>query len=178
MARRIASRSSSGSILSPDPSKRSSSMPRSSASVSADRKKWRSKSSSKIRRSSWDFAIVAARDSRKSRWSVQLTSSRAAKASRISEVPTATPSARSSSKKASRLPAVPATTSAPGRARRSEAARDAVALELHRDALGDQVDVGAVLDQDAHRLLEGLAVDVVSADQEQRACPVDRLGDR
>src|SRR5512144_393783 len=137
-------------------------MPRSSASDSAARKKWRSKSSSKTLRSSWDFAIVAASDSRKSRWSLQLTSSRAAKASRISEVPTATPSERRSSKKASRLAAVV----------------DIGLSELHRDALGDQVDVGAVLDQDAHRALEGLAVDVVGADQEQGSRPVDRLGDR
>ena len=93
-------------MRSPEPSKRSSSIPFSIASVSAARKKCRSKSSSKIRRSSWDLAMVAASDSRKSRWSVQLTSSRAAKASRISEVPTATPSERRSSKKASRLLAV------------------------------------------------------------------------
>ena len=50
-----------------EPSKRSSSIPRSSASVSAARKKWRSKSSSKMRRSSCDLAIVAASASRKSR---------------------------------------------------------------------------------------------------------------
>src|SRR6476620_9828406 len=104
-----------------------------------------------MRRSSWDFAIVAARDSRKSRWSVQLTSSSAENASRISEVPTATPSERRSSKKASRLAAVV----------------DIGVAELDRYALGDQVDIGAVLDQDAHRALEGLAVDVVGADQQQ-----------
>src|SRR4051795_6839769 len=165
MARRIASRSSSRSILSPEPSKRSSSIPFSRASVSAARKKWRSKSSSKIRRSSCDLAMVAARDSRKSRWSVQLTSSRAANASRISEVPTATPSERRSSKKASRLAAVVDIGLAGAR-------------QLDRDPLGDDIDVRAVLDEDAHGALEGLAVDVVGADQQQRARPVDRLGDR
>src|SRR5262245_25928726 len=108
--------------------------------------------------------MVAASDSRKSRWSVQLTSSRAAKASRISEVPTATPSERRSSKKASRLPAV---------------VDIGLGLrQLHRHPLGDEVDVGAMLDEDAHRALEGLAVDVVGADQQQGSRPVDRLGDR
>ena len=53
-----------------------------------------------------------------------------------------------------------------------------VASPADADPLGDQVDVGAVLDQDAHRALEGLAVDVVGADQQQRPRPVDRLGDR
>ena len=50
--------------------------------------------------------------------------------------------------------------------------------KLHPDPLGDQVDVGAVLDDDRHRLREGLAVDVLGAHQQQRPRPVDRLGDR
>ena len=50
--------------------------------------------------------------------------------------------------------------------------------KLHPHSLGDQVDVGAVLDDDRHRLLEGLAVDVLGAHQQQRPRPVDRLGDR
>ena len=60
----------------------------------------------------------------------------------------------------------------------SGATAGGVAAEPHPDPLGDQVDVGAVLDDDAHRLLEGLAVDVVGAQQQQRPRPVDRLGDR
>ena len=60
-----------------------------------------------MRRSSCDLAIVAASDSRKSSATVHGTSSRAAKASRISEVPTATPSRRSSSQKASSFAARP-----------------------------------------------------------------------
>ena len=50
--------------------------------------------------------------------------------------------------------------------------------ELHPDALGHQVHVGAVLDDDAHRPLEHRAVEVVGAEQQQGARPVDRLGDR
>ena len=71
------------------------------------RKKKRSKSSSKTRRSSWDLAIVAASASRKSSCAVHGTWSSAAKASRISEVPTATPSLRSSSQKLSSFAASP-----------------------------------------------------------------------
>ena len=81
--------------------------PRSIASASAARKNQRSKSSSNRRRSSWDLAIVAASASRKSSCEVQGTSSSAAKASRISEVPTATPSLRSSSQKPSSFAASP-----------------------------------------------------------------------
>ena len=77
------------------------------ASASAARKKKRSNSSSKTRRSSCDLAIVAASASRKSSREVQSTISRAAKASRISEVPTATPSPRSSSQKPSSFAARP-----------------------------------------------------------------------
>ena len=72
--------------------------------------------------------------------------------------------------------------SGPARAGRPQpfraAVRPAASAKLHPDPLGDQVDVGAVLDDDRDRLLEGLAVDVVGAHQQQRARPVDRLGDR
>ena len=105
IAWRMASRSSSRSRRS-EPSWRSSVTSRSRAPVSAARKKWRSNSSSKTRRSSWDLATVDASASRKSRWSVQATSPSASNASRISEVPTATPSERRSSKKASRFSGV------------------------------------------------------------------------
>ena len=98
------------------------------------------------------------------------TCSSAAKASRISEVPTATPSLRSSSQKPSSFAASPG-----GPA--SAWGRSGVG-KLHPDPLGDQVDVGAVLDDDRHRLLEGLAVDVLGAHQQQRPRPIDRLGDR
>ena len=50
-------------------------------------------------------------------------------------------------------------------------------LELDADARRDRVEVGAVLDDHAHRLLEDLVVDVVGAEQDQRPGPVDRLGD-
>src|SRR5262245_27101920 len=118
----------------------SSPMPRSIASVSAARKNQRSNSSSNTRRSSCDLAIVAASASRKSSCEVQGTWSSASKASRISEVPTATPSERSSSQKPSSFaarPGGPASSLGPYGVGK-----------LHPDALGDQVDVGAVLDDD------------------------------
>ena len=108
IASRIWSRSSSMSRRSA-PSCRCSPSPisRSTASASAIRKNQRSNSSSNRRRSSCDFAIVAASASRKSSCEVQGTCSRAANASRISEVPTATPSDRSSSQKPSSFGARP-----------------------------------------------------------------------
>ena len=66
-------------------------------------------------------------------------------------------------------------------ARRSRSAPPAGrqrARQPHPDPLGDEVEVDAVLDDDAHRLAEGLGVDVVGAEQQQRPRPVDRLGDR
>jgi hypothetical protein len=45
-------------------------------------------------------------------------------------------------------------------------------------ALGHRVEVGAVLDDDAHRLAERVGVDVLRAQQQQRPRPVDRLRDR
>ena len=93
------------------PSWRSPSAPspisRAIASASAARKNQRSNSSSNSRRSSCDLAIVAASASRKSSWFSHGTCSSAAKASRISEVPTATPSLRSSSQKPSSFAASP-----------------------------------------------------------------------
>src|SRR3954465_11770746 len=50
--------------------------------------------------------------------------------------------------------------------------------ELDSGALGDDVEVGAVLDDDRHRALEDALVDVVGAQQQKGARPVDRLGDR
>src|SRR3954452_21434715 len=134
------------------------------ASISGARKKNRSKTRAKIRRSSGDLASVAESASRKSSCAVQPISPSAAKPSSSSEVPIATPSSRSSSAK-----------------RRSCASKPSGAgklPELHADALGDHVEVGAVLDDDRHGLLERRAVEVLRAQEEQGACPVDRLGDR
>src|SRR5207245_7275486 len=101
-----------------------------------------------------------------------------ANASRISEVPTATPSLRSSSQKLSSFaarPGGPASAFGP----KGEAAKLASARrlggrlgQLQADALGDEVDVGAVLDQDRHRLVEGVGVDVLGARQQQRLSPI------
>src|SRR4249920_3821942 len=119
-------------------------MPCSIASASAVRKNQRSKSSSNSRRSSWDLAIVAASASRKSSRDVHGTCSRAAKASRISEVPTATPSPRSSSQKPSSFAARPGGP--------ASAVGPYGLGKLDPDAFGDQLDVGPVLDDDRHRL--------------------------
>src|SRR5947207_7921514 len=135
------------------------------AAASAARKKKRSKTSSKTLRSSWLLASVAASASRKSSWEVQLISPSTAKASRSSEVPTATPSRRSSS---------------PNSKRRAGSVSGDIGrrAQLEADALGDDVHVGAVLDDHRHRLREGLGVDLFDAQQQQRPRPVDRLGDR
>ena len=50
--------------------------------------------------------------------------------------------------------------------------------QAHPDPLGDEIEVGPVLDDDVHRLGEGLGVDLVGPEQQQRPRPVDRLGDR
>ena len=50
--------------------------------------------------------------------------------------------------------------------------------QLQAHALGDDVHVGAVLDDHRHRLVERGRVDVLGAQQQERARPVDRLGDR
>ena len=112
-----------------------------------------------MRRSSGDLASVAASVDRKSAGTVHDTCSSAANASLSSEVPIATPSALSASPSwriwASKL-------------------RD----EPHPDPLGHGVEVGAVLDDDRHRVAEDVLRDVVGAEQQQRARPVDRLRDR
>src|SRR3954447_16567387 len=138
------------------------------AAASAARKKKRSKTSSNSRRSSGDLAIVAASASRNSAGSVQPTSPSASKASSSSLVPRARPSPRSSSPNSSSRaasPGGPASGSGSG------------GTELDPDPLGDDVEVGAVLDDDRHRLAERALVDVVGAEEHQRARPVDRLGD-
>src|SRR4051794_17217939 len=138
------------------------------AAASAARKKKRSKTSSKMRRSSGDFASVAASASRKASVSVHCTSPSAANASSSSLVPIATSSERSSSANSSSRAASPGcVASAP------EGGTD-----LHPDAIGHHVEVGAVLDDDRHGVAEGLLVDVLGAEQQQRARPVDRLRDR
>src|SRR5215208_6411336 len=124
------------------------------ACSSAARKKKRSQTRSKTRRSSADLASVAASASLTSERSVQRTSSRAENASRSSS-----PSCRTRAERPS-----------------SSGTRQAAALDP--DALGHRVEVGPVLDDDAHRVREDLAVDVLGAQQQQGAGPVDRLGDR
>src|SRR5256885_3501321 len=181
MASRMRSRRSSRSMRSP-PSNRCSPRPLWTASLSTARKKKRSNSSSNTRRSSCDFASVAASASRKSSWSVQLSSWSAWKESSSSEVPTAMPSLLSSSANSSRRAAKPGGP-ASGRPPYSAGlpgllAPDEAILELHPHALGHHVEVGAVLHDDAHRALENGLVDLVGAEQEQCARPVDRLRDR
>ena len=78
------------------------------ASRSTALKKKRSNSTSSTCLSSCDLASVAASASRKSSGEVQLTASSAWKASSSSEVPTATPSVRSSSANSSSRGARPA----------------------------------------------------------------------
>ena len=82
---------------------RSGSARRSRARAPPARRRGRSsgrRASSNTRRSSCDFAIVAASASRKSAGSIQPTTDRASNASSSSAVPTGTPSARSSSQNA------------------------------------------------------------------------------
>src|SRR4051812_25130733 len=159
-----------------------SAMPSRTAASSVARKKKRSKTRSKMRRSSCDLASVAARPSRKSSAAVHGTSRRTSNASSSSLVPTATPSPRSSSPNSSRCAARPGGASSGAVAPYSAALRLAggrgTDRQLHPDALGHHVEVGAVLDDDRQRLDEHLVVDVVGPEQEQRAGPVDRLGDR
>src|SRR3954453_5956036 len=141
------------------------------AASSAARKKKRSKTSSKTRRASGDLASVAASASRKSTGDVQGTSCSAAKESSSSDVPMATPSARSSSPNSRSRAAMPAGATSGGWAAKG-------AAHLDPDALGHHVEVRAVLDDDRHRVAEDLLVDVVGAEQQQRAGPVDGLRDR
>src|SRR3954469_9501086 len=156
--------------------------PSRTAASSAARKKKRSKTRSKTRRSSCDLASVAARPSRKSSAVVHGTSRRTSKASSSSLVPTATPSPRSSSPNSSRWAASPGGASSGAVAPYSAALRLAggrgTQPQLHPDALRHDVEVGAVLDDDRQRLREHLSVDVVGPEQQQRAGPVDGLGDR
>src|SRR3954468_20539920 len=121
-----------------------------------------------MRRSSGDLASVAASASRKGSWSAQPTSASASKASSSSLVPSASPSERSSSPNSSRRAASPGGPALSG---------GWAGTELDSDALGHDIEIGAVLDDDRHRVAEGLLVDVVGAEQQQRARPVDRLGD-
>src|SRR3954454_12032327 len=155
-------------------------MPRSIASRSTARKKKRSKTLSNRNWSSCDFAIVAASAARKCCSVVHGTASSAANASRISAVPTAMPSLRSSSANSSMRaskPSGPRSGSFPYRPVRLAGGRDATA-QLHSHTLGHHVEVGAVLDDDRHRLLKHRLVDVVGTEQDQSARPVDRLSDR
>src|SRR5215208_6706695 len=98
---------------------------------------------SNTRRSSCDFASVAASAERKSSSAVHGTCSSAAKASSSSDVPTCTPSFLSSSANSSRRGAKPL----------GGLASDEPIGELDPHALGDHVQVGAVLDDDRHRVL-------------------------
>src|SRR3954452_20826404 len=169
----ISALTSSGSI---PPSSRT---PARTAASSAARKKNRSKTSSKTRRSSWDFASVAASASRKSAGSAHEISLRTAKPSSSSLVPTATPSERSSSPNSRIRAASPGRGGlrrAPCRSPSSTGTERAGQLCAH--PLDHDVKGGAVLDDDRHRVVERLLVDVVGAEQQQRARPVDQLRDR
>src|SRR3954468_5095345 len=184
IASRRASRfSSAPSASMPPPSP----MPSCTACSSAARKKKRSKTRSKTRRSSCDLANVAASASRKAGGSVHETSGSTANASSSSLVPIATPSPRSSSPSSTMRAARPGRPPAGGvdawSAGRRAAAGSPPPLggpgrKLDPDPLGDHVEVGAVLDDDRQRLDERLPVDVLGAQQQQGARPVDRLGDR
>src|SRR5687767_4072099 len=110
---------------------------------------------SKTRRSSWDFARVAASAERKSSSFVHGTCRSAANASSSSDVPTCMPSLRSSSANSSRRGAKPL----------GGLSSDEAIGQLHPDALGDHVEVGAVLDDDRHGVLEDRLVDVLGAEQ-------------
>src|SRR6187431_1978980 len=99
---------------------------------------------SNTRRSSCDLASVAASAERKSSSEVHGTCSSAANASSSSDVPTCMPSPRSSSANSSSRGAKPL---------RGLASDEAIG-QLHPDALGDHVEVGAVLHDDRHRVLE------------------------
>ena len=113
-----------------------------------------------MRRSSGDLASVAASAARKSPGFLHDTCSSAANASLSSEVPIATPSARSASPS--------------WRIWASKLTRH----EPHADPLGHGVEVGAVLDDDRHRVAEDVLRDVVGAEQQQRARPVNRFAHR
>src|SRR4029450_9892337 len=78
-------------------------------------------------------------------------------ASLSSDVPIATPSLRRASAKPIRW---------------------ALSGKPHAHAFGHGVEVGPVLDDDRQRVAERLLVDVLRTEQQQRAGPVDRLGDR
>src|SRR5438128_10400365 len=161
-ARSASSSSSENCAMPPTSSSRTPSL---AAATSTARKKKRSNTSSKMRLSSWLLASVAARASRKSSCVLQLISPSTANASRSSEVPTATPSWRGSSP-SSRIRA--------GRPSDDIGRR----RELEPDALGHDVHVGAVLDDHRHRLRKRLRIDILGSEEQQRARPVDRLGDR
>src|SRR3954471_8293479 len=191
-ASRIRSRRASKSSRSP-PSKRCSVSPFSTASRSTARKKKRSNTSSNTRRSSCDFASVAASASRKSSCFVHGTCRSAANASSSSLVPTCSPSWRSASASSSSragTPGAPGSGRPPYRALPPARGRtgggvlpdppedSTGAAQLDPDALCHHIEVGAVLHDDRERALEHGLVDVVGAEQDQRARPVDRFCDR
>src|SRR6185312_4967891 len=134
--------------------------------------------SSNTRRSSCDLASVAASASRKSSCSVQERRDSASNESSSSDVPTAIPSRRSSSANSSSRAANPG---GPGSGSPPYSAGlpglllppDEAILQLHPDPLGHHVEIGAVLDDDAHRPLQHGRVHVVGAEQDQRPRPVD-----
>src|SRR3954469_20179329 len=188
-AARMRSRNSSKSSRSP-PSKRCSVSPFSTASRSTARKKKRSNTSSNPRRSPCDLASVAASASRKSSCTVQGTCFKAANASSSSLVPIWRPSSRSASASSSSRagnPGGPGSGRPPyralppparGRGLAGPPEDSTAAAQLHPDALRNDVQVRAVLDDDRQRALEDRLVDVGGAQKDQGARPVDRLRDR
>ena len=148
---------------------------------SAARKNQRSKTSSKRRRSSCDLASVAASASRKSSRSVHGTD--LDRGEGVEDLGGADRDALGAQLLAEadelrRRTSRPRRAGAPAALARRSPAGGTAPGEPHPDPLGDEVEVGPVLDDDAHRLAEGLGVDLVGAEQQQRPRPVDRLGDR
>ena len=148
--------------------------------ASVARKKKRSNTSSKILRSSFDLASVAASASLKSRCSVQSTW-----CERLEGVEDLGGSDRHALGSEVLGEGEELAVERAGRML-GDAAVDRLAralgggiglLERDADTGRHRVQVGAVLDDHAHRVDERVVVDVAGAEQQQRARPVDRLGD-
>ena len=122
------------------------------ASASAARKKKRSNTSSNTRRSSGDFASVAASASRKSlALGPRHLAERRERVEQLGRADRDALAAQLLGEAEQLRVAGPAALS------RARPRHRALASSSHADALGDDVEVGAVLDDDAHRLAEASA---------------------